>query len=101
MPGIAEPVVIALVASVAVADVLRLRSSRSDPELSVGRHELVPSPLLLEVRLDERDTRVLLEYAVAVIPSGTIVERRTGRGEPPHPAARCNSAWAGDADALK
>jgi hypothetical protein len=99
--GVAKPVVISLVAGVAIAYVLRPRPSGPDPELPVGGHERGPSPPLFEVRLDERDAGVLLEYGVTVIPGVTVIELRPGRGEPSHPAARCDAAVAGDADALK
>jgi hypothetical protein len=63
--------------------------------------ERAPSPLLLEVRLNERDADVLLESGVTMIPGVTVIELHPGQGEPPNPAARCDAAVAGDADALK
>jgi hypothetical protein len=76
-------------------------SSSPHPKLSVGGHKRTPSPLLLEVRLNERDAGVLLQNGVTVIPGVIVIELRPGRGEPPHPAARCDAALASDADALK
>jgi hypothetical protein len=59
------------------------------------------SPLLLEVRLGERDGGVLLEYGMTVVPGVTVIELRLGQGEPPNPTSSREAPVAGNADALK
>ena len=99
--AVAEPIIVVLVAGVAVADVLRLRPSGPHSEIAVRSGARAVGPLLLQVRLDERDAVVLRENGVAVIPGVAVVELRGGRGEPPDAAARRDAASAPYADALK
>ena len=84
--AVAEPIIVVLVAGVAVADVLRLRPSGPHSEIAVRSGACTVGPLLLQVRFGERDSVVLREDGVAVIqasPSSSFAEAVASRQTPP------------------